>query len=228
MKLDEIIGVIFDFNGTCVFDGPKHIEAWKLYVEEIAGGNIDTAEAERYIRTHGAKEILEHYLGYEISTDMEFQLTEEKEGIYRKLCREDPGFSLAPGLPQFLDYLTEYKIPRTIATATCLSNISFYFERFDLYRWFDPEKIAERHGKLRDKPFPDLYLTACKLINKAPERCLVFEDSAVGIQAAQSAGIKHIVAVTGDNPTLPAAAYAGIEQTIHDYTELTQDKGERK
>lgn len=220
IKAGDIIGVIFDFNGTCIFDSGKHLAAWQLYVEEITGKRPDAGEIDRYIRDHSAKQILEHYLGYEISPETEFQLSEEKEGIYRRLCREDRSFALAPGLPKFLDYLAEYNIPRTIATSTSLSNITFYFEALNLYEWFDPEKLSVRDGKIKDKPAPDLYLAASRLINKPPERCLAFEDSLSGIAAARAAGVRHVVCVRGDNKNIPVAALSGLEQVIEDFTEL--------
>lgn len=39
------------------------------------------------------------------------------------------------------------------------------------------------------KPAPDLFLHAAKIMGVAPEKCLVFEDSLSGIQAAKSAGM---------------------------------------
>lgn len=41
----------------------------------------------------------------------------------------------------------------------------------------------------RSKPAPDPYLLAAKRLGAAPERCLVFEDSEVGAEAAHSAGM---------------------------------------
>jgi beta-phosphoglucomutase-like phosphatase (HAD superfamily) len=41
----------------------------------------------------------------------------------------------------------------------------------------------------RGKPAPDLFLLAADQLGVAPQRCLVYEDSAEGIQAARSAGM---------------------------------------
>ena len=220
-KLEDIIGVIFDFNGTMFFDSDKHIEAWALYVEEITGRKPDKNEQKLYIKNQSGKKILEHFLGYELPDEMVEQLSEEKEGIYRKLCNEEgKGLALAPGLTDFLDFLAEHNIPRTIATTANLSNVMYYFEKFDLYQWFDTDKLVFHDKRMRDKPYPDMYLVACKMINKEPARCLVFEDSVSGITAACNAGIKNIVAVTGDNPHLSTDGFDGIMAVIRDFTEL--------
>lgn len=34
------IAVIFDFNGTCIFDGKYHNAAWKAYCEELTMQNF--------------------------------------------------------------------------------------------------------------------------------------------------------------------------------------------
>lgn len=220
-KTDDIIGVIFDFNGTMFFDSEKHIKAWAFYVEELIGERPDMKEVSQYIVGKSPKEILEHFLGYEISDEMLSQLSSEKESIYRRLCLEDKeNLKLAPGLEKFLDYLSSNNIKMTIASTANAANMNFYFECFDLYRWFDPEKIVYHDKRLRDKPYPDMYLVASKIINIPPEKCLVFEDSYVGITAALNAGVKHIVAVTGDNPNLSVNETSGIEKYIKDYLDL--------
>ncbi len=40
------------------------------------------------------------------------------------------------------------------------------------------------------KPEPDLYLEAARRLNVAPEDCIVFEDTAEGLEAAHRAGMR--------------------------------------
>lgn len=61
---------------------------------------------------------------------------EEKEGLYREICRKEKP-SLAPGAENFLQFLADRGIPRTIATASGVSNVDFFFSFFPLHRWFD-------------------------------------------------------------------------------------------
>jgi HAD superfamily hydrolase (TIGR01549 family) len=49
----------------------------------------------------------------------------------------------------------------------------------------------------RGKPAPDLFLLAAERMGVAPETCLVFEDSELGILAARSAGMGSVL-VTSD------------------------------
>jgi len=45
----------------------------------------------------------------------------------------------------------------------------------------------------RAKPHPDIYLKAAEELGVAPERCLVIEDNANGIKAAEAAGCRLLV-----------------------------------
>lgn len=215
------VGIIFDFNGTMFFDSKKHIKAWALYIEELTGMTLSKKDIKTHVCGHSPKDAIEHFLGYEISDEMFEQFSSEKEGIYRKLCAEDKdGTRLAPGLEQFLDFLSDNDVPRTIASTANLANMNYYFETFDLYRWFDPEKVICHDKRLRDKPAPDMYLAAAQVLKMDPARCLVFEDSAIGIQAAQNAGVKNVVAIKGDNPDLNVDEFTCITAVINDYYEL--------
>ena len=49
----------------------------------------------------------------------------------------------------------------------------------------------------KGKPDPEVYLTAAhKLGVENPDECLVFEDSEVGIKAAEAAGLKNVIKIT--------------------------------
>ncbi|MEQ8266662.1 MAG: HAD family phosphatase [Parvibaculum sp.] len=65
---------------------------------------------------------------------------------------------------------------------------------------FSAEQVA--HGK----PAPDLFLHAAKEMGRAPEACLVIEDSAPGVQAAVAAGMP-VIGYAGD----PHTDAAGLE-----------------
>ena len=48
------------------------------------------------------------------------------------------------------------------------------------------------HDVQNGKPAPDIFLLAAEKLGVAPESCFVFEDSANGIRAGHSAGMKCI------------------------------------
>jgi beta-phosphoglucomutase-like phosphatase (HAD superfamily) len=64
---------------------------------------------------------------------------------------------------------------------------------------FSATQVA--HGK----PAPDLYLFASRRMGIAPERCVVVEDSALGVTAGRAAGMK-VIGFTGAAHATPDAA----------------------
>ena len=225
-EMNKDIAVIFDFNGTCIFDGQYHDKAWQLYIEELSFKSVSDEEMHKYIKGNSAKGILEHFLGYELTDNMVTQFSEEKERIYRSmLVKAD--VDLALGLEGFLNYLLLARVKRTIATTANLENMNLYFERYNLERWFRWEDVVIGAGNIPLKPHPDLYLAAIQKLGMPAERILVFEDSNVGIKAAIDAGIKHIIAVVGDKGIDgkggPSEEYLNRPEVIakvEDYTEL--------
>ncbi|MBL8234596.1 MAG: HAD family hydrolase, partial [Bryobacterales bacterium] len=65
----------------------------------------------------------------------------------------------------------------------------------------------------RPKPDPEIYLRVAQLLGVAPAECVVFEDSATGIQAARAAGAR-VVAVRTTSAELPETDF-----TIRDFTD---------
>ena len=45
---------------------------------------------------------------------------------------------------------------------------------------------------MNGKPAPDLFLSAAAAIGVAPERCMVYEDSDLGLEAARRAGMRWV------------------------------------
>ncbi|MCG3724068.1 HAD-IA family hydrolase [Vibrio cincinnatiensis] len=43
------------------------------------------------------------------------------------------------------------------------------------------------------KPHPETFLRACELLNLSPQECIVFEDTALGMQAAHAGGIDCVM-----------------------------------
>lgn len=189
-------GIIFDFNGTLFWDSEIQENAWKTFGTKLSGRNITDEEFNTYIHGRTNKDTLE-YLTERVLTDKEVnELAQQKESIYRDLCKSDLNkFKLAPGVERYLDYLKENNIPFTIATASEINNVNFFIKEFQLDKWFDIIKIVYDDGTFRGKPEPDIYLKASEALNIQPDNCIVFEDALSGVQSAQRAGVKEIIAV---------------------------------
>lgn len=212
-------GVIFDFNGTMVFDEKFHAQAWKKFFSDKIDREIDDDEYQRNFQGVNVDVILEKYLQKKFSREEIAELTEEKEKIYRELCIESGEFKFTDGLENFLNELKKNNIPRTIATAAGFNNVKFFFENLNLAKWFNLEYVVYDDGTLPGKPAPDIFLKAAEVIGAEISDCIIFEDSRSGIKAAKNSRAFKIVGITStlDEKTLRER---GASEVIDDFTDL--------
>ncbi len=191
-------GAIFDFNGTLFWDTAFHDQAFDIFLEKH---NIKLTGEEKRVKIHGKPnaDIMRGIFGAHLTDDEIYNMAQEKEAIYRELCVNDLRF--APGAEEFFNFLKENGIAMTIATSAGIENMSFYFEKMHLDRWFSLAKSAYDNGTFRGKPHPDVFLTAAEKLGLKPEETVMFEDSVAGILSAENAGAGKIYIVNsyGEN-----------------------------
>lgn len=214
-------GIIFDFNGTLYWDSQLHYDAWREFSKIIRGYEFTDEEMRDKMFGHTNEDIIEYAIGKKPSKEMVEKYGKEKEALYRKRCLLDMDkFKLAPGAVEFLDYLKENNIPRTIATMSEWDNVEFYIKEFKLEKWFDLDKIVYSDGTIPGKPAPDIFLIAAEKIGLKPSECLVVEDAIAGINSAKSAGIGKIVAIASLEPVEFYQKMEGLEGIIMNFNEL--------
>lgn len=189
-------GVIFDFNGTMVFDEKFHVSAWRKLISDKTGYEITDEEYQDNCQGIHADVIIKRYFKQKMGDFEIAELINEKEENYRRLCIESGKFKLVEGLEDFLNALKKNKIPCTIATSAPLDNVKFYFDNLNLENWFDFEYVVYNDGTLPGKPEPDIFLKAAEVIGVEISDCTVFEDSRSGIKAAKHAGTYKIMGIT--------------------------------
>lgn len=197
-------GIIFDFNGTLFWDSQLHYDAWRIFSEKLRGYPFTDDEMRKYMFGRTNKDIITYCTGEVPSDETVKKLAYEKESLYRAQCLQDSEhFKLAPGAVEFLDWLVENNISRTIATMSEWQNVEFYIKEFKLERWFDLNKIVYSNGLIKGKPDPEIYNIACSNLNLNPEDCIVVEDALSGLESAKNAQIGMIIAIASlENPSL--------------------------
>ena len=217
-------GIIFDFNGTLYWDSAKHKQAWREFSKIIRGTEFSDEEMVHHMFGRTNEEILEYALGYKPAPELVKKYGDEKEALYRNMAVNDKdNFHLAKGAEEFLNFLKENNIPRTIATMSDKINVDFYFENFDLSRWFDYNKVVYADGVVPSKPAPDIYLIAAKNIGLSPKDCIVVEDAISGIKSAQSAGIGKIIAICSEEPYEFYTSMPEVSEIIRDFEEFDRN-----
>ena len=96
------------------------------------------------------------------------------------------GIPLKPGVIELLDFLGSRALPLAVATSAGRVTAESHLGKAGLLDRF--KALATRDDVERAKPHPDVYLEAARRLGVAPERCIAFEDSNVGLAAAHAAG----------------------------------------
>jgi len=100
-------------------------------------------------------------------------------------------FDVKPGARRLLGRLRDAGIPCAVASSTAHAEVQRRLAATGLLPHFSAVCGGDEvsHGK----PRPDLYLLAASRLGIAPERCLAFEDSNFGAQAAIAGGLAVVV-----------------------------------
>lgn len=215
--------IIFDFNGVLLWDAALQEESWRAFSAKMRGYALTREEMQAFMHGRSNRDVMTYILGHPPSADELPALIDEKESLYRRMCLENPrSFVLSPGAIPLLDSLAARSIPHTIATASEWGNVSFFIQHLELARWFDPSKIVYDDGQMPNKPAPDIYLRAARVLGLPPADCLVVEDSRSGLRAAHAAGIGQIAALGPRETHAELARLPGVSRVITRLDELIE------
>ncbi|MFG3098418.1 HAD family hydrolase [Streptomyces sp. NPDC048202] len=120
------------------------------------------------------------------------------------------------GVEGVLEKLAADGMPYCVASSGSHERIRVGHRATGLDRWFQDDRIFSSQDVGRGKPAPDLFLYAAQRMGVAPERCLVVEDSPLGVQAARAAGMD----VYGFTAMTPPEKLAGATQLFSSMGEL--------
>lgn len=199
--------ILWDLDGTIVDSKACHFHAWTIIL-----GNLGvTLEEDLFLSCFGRnnKISLPKYLGYEPDPEQFDKIVDEKESLFLELFLEES--SLIPGVESWLAAAQQSGIRQAIASSSDYKIISLLLDKFNLAGYFD---AIQPGAHLAAKPAPDIFLKAAGLLERQPERCVVVEDSLVGVQGGKNAGMQ-CVAVTS---TFPREALTIADYVVDDYT----------
>ena len=120
------------------------------------------------------------------------QLHQLKNKHYQALLKQG-AIPLRPGVKRLITEAREQGLRLAIATTTTLANATTLLENTLDPTWF--EVIAAGDIVPAKKPAPDIYFYVLEQMQIEPEHCLVLEDTAHGLEAANEAKLKTVVTV---------------------------------
>lgn len=187
-------GAIFDWDGVIVDSSSYHRESW----ERLAAQEGRVLPEGYFERGFGLRNetIIPTILRWSDDVRESAEIAERKEALYREIiCQR--GIAPLPGVREFLAMLRNHGIPCAIGSSTPRLNITCALDMLKLEDSFSAIIAAEE--VTRGKPDPEVFLLAARRLNRAPERCVVFEDAVAGIAAARAGNMK-VVAIATTSP----------------------------
>jgi HAD superfamily hydrolase (TIGR01509 family) len=175
---------LFDCDGTIADSMPLHYIAWKKALDEW-GCDFD----EELFYRWGGKPVHEiiatlnrmHGLQMPVA-----QVAERKEGLYYELL------PTLKAVPEVLEQIEAHRglIPMAVVSGSSRESVLNTLTTLGLLDRFDTIAGAEDYE--RSKPAPDGFLVAAGRLGMTSADCLVFEDTALGIEAATAAGMASV------------------------------------
>jgi len=210
-------GAIFDWDGVVIDSSSYHEESWERLAEE----EQRTLPPDHFKRGFGMKnaKIIPDILEWTQDPAEIERLDKRKEELYREIIKEK-GIDPLPGVVEWLDTLQEAEVPCAIASSTARLNITLMLDLIGVEDYFDI--IVSGEDVSRSKPDPAGFLMAADKIDTPSDRCVVFEDAHVGIEAARAAGMK----VVGVASTHGAETLQDADRVVTRLDELTLDEVE--
>ena len=179
--------VLFDLDGLLA---DTEIISLKVYQELLEDFGIPFTE-ETYSREYSGHREEENVQRFLDTYDLPWNFDQTLEKVYeleaRILAR---GVNLKKGAKNLLAFLEREGISIALATSSVESRARMILDSNGILSLFDHLVFAK--DVKRSKPYPDIFLKACRDLNVLPENCLVLEDSEAGIEAAYRAGIPII------------------------------------
>ncbi|MBO0947635.1 HAD family hydrolase [Fibrella forsythiae] len=210
--------LIFDMDGTLIDSNPTHREAYTQFFARH-GIKISDDDFTQHISGRINTEIMTFFFGQKGKklTDKQIEeLVVEKETLFQQLY--SPIIRPIAGLPGFLMAVKAAGIPMALATSAPLLNVDFVFDKLGIRQFF--QHVITDGDVPKGKPDPAVFRIAADRMGADPVRCLVFEDSAKGVEAAQHAGMKVIALKTSHEPEATEKA----DLVIDAYTQIKVDQ----
>jgi HAD superfamily hydrolase (TIGR01509 family) len=178
---------LFDLDGTLVDSTAAHARA---FVEALRPGRPELAKVFDYGPFAG-RTTREVFLALGVSDETERdELVRRKQGLYRAAI-ERGDVEVFAGALTLLQQLLHEGARLFLVTGASRASTERVLERTKLGKCFTGITTVE-DGPL-GKPAPDLYLHALASHGLEKQDCLVIEDGASGIAAAQAAGIEAVL-----------------------------------
>jgi beta-phosphoglucomutase family hydrolase len=182
-------------DGVVCDNMPAHTQAWR---EFFRGHGIEIDTRDFLVNTMGmpTRDVLAYYFKRAVPPAEAAAFADVKENLYRKLYA--PKRRAAPGLRRFIAAARADGDRLGLGTGSKDDNVRFILDGLKLRASFDA--VVDGGEVKKGKPDPETFLTLADKLKVKPRRCVVFEDSLLGEEAARRAGMAVVAITTSHRP----------------------------
>ncbi|MFF9018328.1 HAD family hydrolase [Streptomyces sp. NPDC014870] len=199
--------VVFDNDGVLVDSEPVANTILAGYLTELGHPTSYEDSLRDYMgaAVHRVHDLIGERTGQRLPADFDATLHARTFAAFER--------ELEPvvGVTDVLKQLVDARVPYCLASSGSHERIRVGHRKTGLDVWFRDENIFSAQDVGRGKPAPDLFLHAAARMGVAPERCVVVEDSRLGVQAALAAGmdVYGFTAMTSEEKLAGATGFFG-------------------
>lgn len=203
----SITNIIFDMDGLLLDTEPFYTEAHQIVAARY-GKVFDWSVKSKMIGLPAQTSAQTMIGALQLPLTVPEYL-EMREPILERLF---PKAEPMPGAIRLTRHFHAIAFPQAVATSSTTHHFRLKSSRHtEWFRIFDCIVTGDDPEIRKGKPNPDIFLVTAGRLNASPERCLVFEDSPAGIEAALAAGM---YAIAVPDPNMPDSAYEKAHQII--------------
>ncbi|MFJ4929548.1 HAD family hydrolase [Streptomyces sp. NPDC088736] len=204
--------VIFDNDGVLVDSEPISNGILAAYLTELGHPTSYEDSVRDYMGSamHRVHDLVQERTGQRLPDDFDDVFHARVFAAFERELRP------VAGAVQVLEKLTADGVPYCVASSGSHERIRVGHRTTGLDRWFDEGRVFSSQDVGKGKPAPDLFLHAAERMGVPPRRCVVVEDSALGVRAANAAGMD----VYGFTAMTPAARLTGATRHFSDLADL--------
>lgn len=199
MNFQDVTHCIFDMDGLLLDTESLYTMAYNRVTQEY--GKTYTWEHKAKIMGFRSSDALQTIINM-LQLPITVQVFEDKLApIYQEVF---PKCDVMPGAERLLQHLKDSNVPIALATSSSQESSDLKTQKWKhLFDLFDHKVYGGSDPDVpQGKPNPDIFLVAAQRFPDTPEpsKCLVFEDSPNGVQAAVAARMQVVMV---PDPQLP-------------------------
>ncbi|MFF4978356.1 HAD family hydrolase [Streptomyces sp. NPDC001083] len=204
--------VIFDNDGVLVDSEPISNGILAAYLTELGHPTSYEDSVRDYMGSamHRVHDLVQERTGQRLPDDFDDVFHARVFAAFERELRP------VTGAVQVLEKLAADGVPYCVASSGSHERIRVGHRTTGLDRWFDEGRVFSSQDVGKGKPAPDLFLHAAERMGVPPRRCVVVEDSPLGVRAANAAGMD----VYGFTAMTPAARLTGATRHFSDLADL--------